>query len=147
MLLQGLSADLKTAMKARESERVGLIRLVLAEIQNARIAKGSELTEEEIAAVLKRGIKSRTESIEQFRRAGREDLATHEEREAAMLRTYLPEPLTGADLARIVDETVQRLGASTMKDMGMVMKEVLGAHAARVDGKELQALVRGHLGG
>lgn len=146
-LADRLSEDLKVAMKAREAERVGLIRLVLSELKNARIAKGSDLGEDDVIAVLKRGVKMRGESIEQFRRGGREDLATHEERELAMLRAYLPEPLTGAALAAVVDEAVRRTGAASAKDMGAVMKAVLGEHGPRVDGKEVQALVRARLGG
>jgi uncharacterized protein YqeY len=146
MLIDRLSEDLKTAMKARETERVGLIRMVISEIKNARIQKGSDLSEDEAAAVVKRGIKSRSESIEQFRQGGREDLVAHEEREIGWLRGYLPEPLTGAALAQVVEEAIQKVGATSAKDMGAVMKEVLGAHSARVDGKEVQALVRSRLG-
>ena len=146
-LADRLQEDLKAAMKAREAERVGLIRLVLSELKNARIAKGSDLGEDDVIAVLKRGVKMRSESIEQFRRGGREDLAANEERELAMLRAYLPEPLTGAALAAVVDEAVRATGASSPKDMGAVMKAVLGEHGSRVDGKEVQALVRARLGG
>ncbi len=147
MLVDQLNADLKLAMKARESDRVGLIRLLLADLKNARIQKGSELTDADAIAVLKRGVKMRMESIEQFRRGGREDLAVKEEREVALLRPYLPEQLTGEALAAAVDEAVRSAGATGIKDLGAVMKLVLAAHGARVDGKEVQALVRARLGG
>jgi len=140
-----LNADLKTAMKAREADRVGVIRLVLSDLNYARIDKKRELTEEDVAQVLKRGLKSRGESIEQFRKGGREDLAQKEEREVEILRAYLPEPITGPALAAIVEQAIQKAGATTAKDMGAVMKLVLGEHGARVDGKEVQSLVRERL--
>jgi uncharacterized protein YqeY len=147
MLLDRLNQDLRAAMKARDQDRVGLIRLLLAELKNACIQKRDDLSEEEVIAVLKRGVKSRSESIEQFRRGGREDLATHEEREVEILRTYLPEPLTGDALVEVVEEAIGRAGATTIKEMGAVMKLVIGEHGAQVDGTEVQALVRSRLGG
>jgi uncharacterized protein YqeY len=142
-----LKDDLKVAMKAREADRVGLIRLVLSELKYARIEHGGELTADDVLAVLKRGVKTRSESIEQFRRGGREDLARHEEREVELLRTYLPSQLTGDALAAVVDEAIRKAGAATAKDMGAVMKLVLGEHGPRVDGKEVQALVKSRLTG
>jgi uncharacterized protein YqeY len=142
-----LKSDLKVAMKARETDRVGLIRLVLSELNYVRIEHGRELTADDVLAVLKRGVKTRTESIEQFRKGGREDLARHEEREVELLRGYLPAPLTGEALAEVVDQAIREAGAASAKDMGAVMKLVLGRHGARVDGKEVQALVKRRLGG
>jgi uncharacterized protein YqeY len=136
-----LKDDLKTAMKAREADRVGLIRLVLSELNYVRIENKRPLTKDDVIAVLKRGVKTRTESIEQFRRGGREDLARHEEREVELLRAYLPSPLTGDALAAVVEEAIRKAGATTAKDMGSVMKLVLGEHGPRVDGKEVQAIV------
>ncbi len=147
MLTDRLSEDLKVAMKARESERVGVIRMVLADLKNARIQKGVDLTADDEIQVLKRGIKMRSDSTEQFRHGGREELAAREEREAEILRAYLPQQLTGSDLARVVDEAVSRAGATGPKDMGAVMKLVMGEHGSIVDGKEVQALVRARLGG
>ncbi len=142
-----LKDDLKTAMKAREADRVGLIRLVLSELNYVRIENKRPLTKDDVIAVLKRGVKTRTESIEQFRRGGREDLARHEEREVELLRAYLPSPLTGDALAAVVEEAIRKAGATTAKDMGSVMKLVLGEHGPRVDGKEVQAIVKGRLTG
>ncbi len=147
MLIDRLNADLRTAMKARDAERVAVIRHALAELKNARIAKGGDLTEDEVGIVIKRGIRSRMESVEQFRLGKRDDLVAHEEREIEMLRAYLPEPLTDAELAAVVDEVIQRLEATSAKDMGVVMKEVLGKHGTRVEGKKVQGIVRARLGG
>ena len=146
-LTDRLSEELKVAMKSRAADRVGLIRLVLADLKNARIQKGAELSADDELAVLTRGAKMRADSIEQFRRGGREDLAVKEERELELLRVYLPAPLTGDALAALVDEAIKRAGATSAKDMGAVMKLVLGEHGSRVDGKEVQALVRARLGG
>lgn len=142
-----LKTDLKTAMKAREADRVGLIRLVLSELKYARIDAGRDLTTDDVIRVLRRGVNTRTESIEQFRRGGREDLAKHEEREVELLLGYLPSQLTGAALAALVDAAIREAGATTMKDLGAVMKLVLGKHGAQVDGKEVQSLVKSRLGG
>jgi len=142
-----LKADLKTAMKARESDRVGLIRFVLSELKYARIDLGRDLTTDDVVRVLKRGVNTRTESIEQFRKGGREDLARHEEREVELLLGYLPTQLTGDALATIVEEAIRESGATTVKDLGAVMKLVLGKHGSRVDGKAVQALAKSRLGG
>jgi hypothetical protein len=90
-------------------------------------------------------VKQRQESIEQFRTAGRTDLVDAEERELRILQAYLPQPLTEAELAAVVEETIQATGATSMKDMGRVMQAILSAHAGRVDGKVASALVRARL--
>lgn len=146
MLIDKLNEDVKSAMRARETERLGVLRMTLSEIKNERIRKGEDLTDDEVTAVLKRAIKSRKESAEQYRGGDREDLAEKEEREAALLQAYLPEPITGDALAAVVEEAIRETGASSMKDMGGVMKAIMAAHGARVDGKEVGALVRSKLG-
>jgi uncharacterized protein YqeY len=103
------------------------------------------LADNEILDVVARQVKQRQESIDQFRAAGRIDLAEVEERELLILRTYLPTALSPAELEEAVASTIQALGASGMKDMGRVMSAILGEHAGRVDGKELSALVRAKL--
>jgi hypothetical protein len=147
MLADRLSAELKVAMKERAADRVGVIRLMLADLKNARIQKGSDLTADDEIAVLKRATKMRVEASEQFRRGGRADLAAKEEREIELLRAYLPEPITGEALAALVDDAIRRAGATSAKDMGAVMKLVLGEHGSQVNGKDVQALVRARLGG
>ena len=142
-----LKNDLKTAMKARENDRVGLIRLVLSELKYAQIELKHELTTDDVVRVLKRGVNTRTESITQFRAGGREDLARHEEREVELLQGYLPAQLTGDALAKVVDDAIRQAGATSMKDLGAVMKLVLGQHGAQVDGKEVSALAKARLGG
>jgi len=109
--------------------------------------KGADLTADDELAVLKRGAKMRAEASEQFRRGGRPDLAAKEERELELLRAYLPAPITGEALAALVDDAIRRAGATSAKDMGAVMKLVLGEHGSQVNGKDVQALVKARLGG
>ena len=146
MLLDRLNDDLKTAMKARDADRVGVLRMTLSEIKNARIDKRGDLTEDDVMAVLKKAIKSRNESVDQYREGGRDDLADKEAAEAEMLAAYLPEPLTEDELAAAIDAAVAETGASSMKDMGAVMKALTAAHGSRIDGKTASTLVRAKLG-
>lgn len=147
MLVERLTEDLKTAMKARDSLRVETLRFTLADLKNARIEKGEDLTDEDAVTVLRRAVKRREESIEQYRQGNREDLADKEAKEAEILRAYLPAMLEGDALAAAVDAAIAETGAASPKEMGKVMQAVMSAHAGKVDGKQVQALVRERLGG
>ena len=147
MLADRISEDCKTAMKAREADRVSVLRMTLSEIKNARIEKGEDLTDGDVVQVLKRAVKQRQEAVEQYRAGGRPELADKEEKEIEVLSAYLPEMLGPDDLERAVKEAVAATGASSMKDMGKVMKAVMAEHGARVDGKTVQQAVRAALGG
>lgn len=128
-------------MKAREAARLSTLRLVQAALKNEQIEKGHELSDEEAEAVLRRALKQRQDSVEQYRNGGREDLATKEEAEITILQTYLPQLLSEAETERIVDATIASTGAASKKEMGKVMKEIMAAHKGRVDGKLVQALL------
>ena len=147
MLIERLNDDLKKAMKARDTLTVSVLRMVLSEIKNARIAKGKDLTDDEVLKVIRRGVKQREESAQEYRRGDRADLVESEEKEAAILQTYLPRRIEGQALEELVKAKIHEVGASSMKDMGKVMQAVMAEHGAAVDGKEVQALVRAHLGG
>lgn len=147
MLTDRITEDMRTAMKERDSLRVSVLRLALSEIKNARIEKKDDLTDPDVIQVLRRGVKSREEVIEQYREGGREDLAEKETKEAEILRAYLPQLLEGKELEEVVDAAIAEIGAASMKDMGRVMKAVLGAHPGEVDGKQVQELVKTRLGG
>lgn len=147
MLMDRLDQDMKAAMKARDSLRLGVLRLTLSELKNARIAKGEDLEEPEMVQVLRREVKRRDEAAEQYHQGGREDLATKEEAEAAILKEYLPSMLEGAALEEAVESAIRESGATSMKEMGQVMKIVMAAHAGRVDGKAVQEAVKARLGG
>lgn len=130
-------ADMTSAMKAADRERVGALRLVLSELQKA--AKEGEADE---LAVLRRERKRRLDAAEQFRGGGRPELADKEESEAELIQTYLPAELDDAELQQIVAEAIAETGASEPKDMGKVMKAAMGRVQGRADGKRVSAQVR-----
>lgn len=144
-LSERIEKDYVTAFKAKKTDEVAVLRMLKAAVKNKQVDLRRELTDNEILDVLAKQVKQRLESIDQFRAAGRIDLAEIEEREHLILRTYLPTALSSTELEEAVDLTIQTLGASGMKDMGKVMNAILGEHAGRVDGKELSALVRAKL--
>jgi len=147
MLVDQLTQDMKTAMKAREALRLSVLRLTLSEIKNARIQKGDDLTDEDVIQILRREVKRREEAVEQYRQGNRSDLADKEAEEAVILMAYLPRLLDGDALAAAVDAAIQKTGATSLKEMGAVMKQVMSEHGNRVDGKAVQNLVRERLGG
>lgn len=145
MLLDQLATDMKNAMKSAQALKVSVLRMVLSDCKYARVEKMRDLEEAEVMQVLKKGIKSREDSESQYRAAGRMDLAEKEAAESAILREYLPPPLSGAELESIVDEAIRETGAVSVKDTGKVMKTLMAAHGARVDGKEVQKLLQARL--
>lgn len=146
MLRDQIGEDLKEAMKARDQVRVATLRMLIAAVKNARVEKMHDLDDDEVVDVASREAKRRKESIEAFRGAGREDLATKEEAELAVLQAYLPEQLSGDALAALVDEAIAETGASTPKEMGAVMKALMPKVRGRADGAEVSALVKERLG-
>ena len=130
-------ADITSAMKAHEKERVGALRLVLSELQKA----AKEGSDDELA-VLRRERKRRLEAASQFRDGGRPELADQEEAEAELIAGYMPAELSDEDLDAIVAAAVAETGASSPKDMGQVMKAVMSKSEGRADGKRASARVR-----
>jgi uncharacterized protein YqeY len=137
-----IESDLKGALKAGEKRRVGTLRLLLSAFQNERIERGRELTEEEEEALVHRAVKQRRESIEQYGKGGREDLAAAEAAELAILEAYLPKGLSEAELETAIAEIIREKGFSTPRDAGLVMKELMALHRGRVDGKRAQEIAR-----
>lgn len=144
-LSERIEKDYVTAFKAKKTDEVAVLRMLKAAVKNKQVELRRELADNEILDVVSKQVKQRQESIDQFRAAGRIDLAEIEEREHLILRAYLPTALSPVELEAAVVSTIQTLGASGMKDMGKVMNAILGEHAGRVDGKELSALVRAKL--
>jgi uncharacterized protein YqeY len=144
-LSERIEKDYVTAFKAKKTDEVAVLRMLKAAVKNKQVELRRELADNEILDVVSKQVKQRQESIDQFRAAGRIDLAEIEEREHLILRAYLPTALSSAELEAAVASTIQTLGASGMKDMGKVMNAIMGEHAGRVDGKELSALVRAKL--
>jgi uncharacterized protein YqeY len=141
-LADSVKSDLTTAMKARDKDRVGTLRLVLSELQKA----AKEGSDDELA-VMRRERKRRLESATAFRDGGRPELAEAEEAEAQIIEAYLPAELSDEELAAIVEAAVAETGASSAKDMGAVMKAAMAKAGGRADGKRVSTLVRSTLGG
>jgi uncharacterized protein YqeY len=144
-LQQRLTDDMKTAMKAGDKDTLGVVRRAIAAMQNARIEKREDLDEQEEIKVIRSIAKQHKESIEQFRAAGREDLATKEESELEILSTYLPAEMDQAQLEALVDAAIAESGASSMKDMGSVIKIVMAKAQGQAEGGAVSALVKGKL--
>ena len=144
-LSERIEKDYVAAFKAKRTDEVAVLRMLKAAVKNKQVELRRELADNEILDVVAKQVKQRQESIDQFRAAGRIDLAEIEERELLILRTYLPTALSPAELEEAVTTTIQTLGASGMKEMGRVMNAILGEYAGRIDGKELSALVRAKL--
>jgi uncharacterized protein len=146
--LDRINEDLKTAMKSRDSDRLSTLRMVKTALKNREIDKMEALTDEESIKVLQSLVKQRRDSIEQYQQAGRIDLAEKEAAELKVIEEYLPAALDEAAIARIVEETVAETGASSMKEMGAVMKAVMAKLAGQtVDGKVVNQIVKSKLGG
>jgi uncharacterized protein YqeY len=147
-MIETIMNDIKAAMKAGDKLKVGTLRMLMSEIKNLQIEKGgagTELEEGDLLALLKRGVKKRTEAAEAFRTAGREEDAAREEKEATFIQTYLPEELGADELERAVDEIIADTGAASKRDMGKVMGAIMAKYKGRVDGKTVQALVSSKL--
>ncbi|WP_288857600.1 GatB/YqeY domain-containing protein [uncultured Corynebacterium sp.] len=141
-----LRADLKTAMKAKEKERTGTIRMLLAAIQTAE-TEGTkhEVDDAEILKIIAREVKKRRESAEIYATNGRQELADAELREAEILEAYQPAQLTDEEVDALVEEAVAEVGAESMAQMGQVMKTANAKAAGRVDGKRLSTAVKARL--
>jgi uncharacterized protein len=137
--------DTKTAMKQRDRTRVGALRMLGAALKNAEIEAGRPLTEQEEHTILRRQLKQRDESAEAFRNAGREEQAASESAEAEIVRSYLPQPLSPAELEEIVETAMNDTGATSMRDMGNVMGRAMELSEGRAEGRQLSALVRNRL--
>ena len=145
--LDRLTADLTTAMKARDTERTSVLRQVIGAVRAEEKAGPAvkELTEDDVLAVLNREVKKRRESAQIYTDAGAADRAATETAEADAIETYLPARLSDDELAALVAAVVADLGASSMKDMGAVMKEATARAGLAADGKKLSTLVRSAL--
>ncbi|NUR56323.1 MAG: GatB/YqeY domain-containing protein [Acidobacteria bacterium] len=138
-----ITQDIAEAMKAREQARLSALRMAKAALMNASVSKGRELEEGEAQQVLAGLIKQRRDSIEQFRAAGRTDLAEREAAEIGVLERYAPPGATAEEIAAAVDKAIADTGAAGPKDIGRVMKAVMSALAGKtVDGKAVNELVR-----
>ena len=141
-----IRADLKEAMKAKEKERTGTIRMLLAAIQTAE-TEGSkhEVDDAEVQKIIAREIKKRRESADIYTTNGRDDLAEAELTEASILEVYQPKQLDDDELAKLIDEAIAETGAESMAQMGQVMKAATAKAEGRADGKRLSEAVKARL--
>ena len=137
-----IEADLKAAMKAGDKPRVATLRLMLAALKNEKIQAQRELTADEFEAVLRRAVKQRRDSIEQYARGGRQDLVDSETRELGIIEEYLPKGMSDAEIEAALREIIAAKGFSGAKDVGLLMKELMASHKGRVDGKKAQEIAR-----
>ena len=136
-----LMNDMKTAMKAHDTTAVNAIRGVIAKAKDLTVNAGKEMTDDAVLAVVAKGVKQREESIAQFVAAGRAELAEGEKAELELLKKYLPAQLSEEEVAAAVQAVVAELGATSKKDMGRVMKEVMARVKGQADGKLVSKLV------
>lgn len=137
-----INQDYLTAYKAREEERVSLLRLLKSAIKNAAIAKKADLSDEEVIRIIKREIGQRQESAGEFERGGRAELAQKERAEIEILKRYLPGEMSQEEIEKIIDETIAALDTETKKQTGRVIGLVIAKAAGRADGAAVAKLVR-----
>ncbi|HEX7402824.1 MAG TPA: GatB/YqeY domain-containing protein [Usitatibacter sp.] len=146
-LREQLTEDMKTAMKAREAEKLGAVRLILAAVKQREVDERITLDDAGVIAVIEKMIKQRKDSISQFEKAARQDLADKEKFELSILEAYLPQQLSLAEVEAIIGETIASTGAKSPADMGKVMAAVKPRLAGRADMGKVSALVKGKLTG
>lgn len=129
-------------MKSGDKRRVATLRLLLSVLKNEKIQAQRDLTDEEVEAVLRRSVKQRKDSIEQYGKGGRQDLVDAETEELAILESYLPKGLSEAEIEAALKEVIRDKGLSSQKDVGLAMKELMARHRGRVDGKQAQEIAR-----
>ena len=142
-LSQQIISDLTASMKAQDAPRTSTLRMVKAAMMNRQIEKGGELDDDEMQKLLRSLVKQRRDSIEQYEKAGRQELVDKEQAEVAVIETYLPQGASAAEIETAVQAAIAETGASSMKDMGRVMKAVQAALAGKnADGKAVADAVK-----
>jgi uncharacterized protein len=144
-LKQAITDDMKSAMKAGEKERLGTIRLILSAIKQQEVDSRKDLEDSDIIAILDKMSKQRRESIDQYEKAGRDDLAGKEKAELEIIQTYLPSQLGDDEIAAMIDEAIKATGAEAMKDMGKVMGILKPKMQGRADMAAVSAQIKSRL--
>jgi len=143
MLSQKITQDYIQAMKAKESAKASTLNFLRAQIKNVMIDKRvQDLDDSEVTAIIKKQVKQRQDSIQQYTAGGRQDLAAKEQTELDILKAYLPDEMSAGDLTPLVEQAIAETGASGPKDMGTVMKAMMSRVAGRADNKLVSDLVR-----
>jgi len=141
-LKERITQDLKDAMKSKDQVRVRTLRMILTTIRNIEVEKMKETTDEDVIDALQKEAKKRREAIEQYEKAGRNDLADEERKELSVIEEYLPEQMSEEEIKELAKEIINQVGASTVKDLGKVMKEIMPKVKGRADGKLVNRIVR-----
>ncbi|MFC0233186.1 GatB/YqeY domain-containing protein [Vagococcus entomophilus] len=141
-LLTWLNEDMKTAMKARDKEKLTVIRMLKSSIQNEQIKLGKELNDEEELTVLSREMKQRKDSLTEFEKANREDLVEKVKAEIAIVEKYMPEQLTQEELTAIITDAIQQTGATSMKEFGKIMGAVMPKVKGKADGSQVNMIAK-----
>ncbi|MGD9590189.1 MAG: GatB/YqeY domain-containing protein [Pyrinomonadaceae bacterium] len=145
-LNEKIIADITEAMKAKDAERLSTLRMVKANLMNRKIEKGGDLTDEEVQKALQSLVKQRRDSIEQYEKGGRSDLAEKESKEIMHIEVYLPQAASAEEIDAAVADAVAETGASSMKDMGLVMKAAMAKLAGKTaDGRAVSEAVKSRL--
>ena len=145
-LKERIVKDMTAAMKAKEAARLSTLRMVKAAVQNREIEKGGELTEDEMTKALQSLVKQRRDSVEQYEKAGREELAAKERAEIAVIEEYLPRAASREEIEEAVAAAIDETGATSMKEMGAVMKAAQARLAGRnADGRAVSEVVKARL--
>jgi hypothetical protein len=146
-LKQQIISDLTTSMKAQDAPRTSTLRMVKAAVMNREIEKGGELDDEEMGKLLRSLVKQRRDSVEQFEKAGRQELADKEKTEIEVIEAYLPQAASREEIETAVTAAIAETGAGSIKDMGKVMKAVQAALAGKnADGRTVSEIVKAKLG-
>jgi len=140
-LTERIRAELTESMKARNAEKTSTLRMLQSAFKYEQIEAGHELSDDEALVVIRKAVKQRQDSIEQYTKGNRPELAAKEQSEMDLLKTYLPPELSDAELESGVREIVASTGAQSKKDMGKVMKEATARYKGRADGKKIQEIV------
>ncbi len=139
-LTEQIRTDLTEAMKAKDAEKLSTLRMLQSAVKYQQIDAGHELSDDEVLAVIRKAVKQRQDSIEQYEKGNRPELAAKERAEMTMLQAYLPPELSEAEIESGVKEIIASTGAASKKDMGKVMKEATARYKGRVDGKKIQEI-------
>ncbi len=141
-----IQSDLKDALRAKDRERLATLRMLLAEIKNEKIRGGREVDEQAFVGLVRKAIKQRKDSAEQYRRGERQELADKEEREAVMLEAYMPQQAGEDEIRRAIEEYVAKEGLSGPRGIGPVMKAMIAQFGGNADGKTINQIARQVLG-
>ena len=144
-ILKKLQNEMKEALKNKNKEKLSTIRMLISEIKKVQIDTKKELNDDEVLSIIQRYAKQRREAIEQYNKAGRDDLVEKEKKELNIVLEFLPKQLTEKEIEEIVDSTIKELNATSMKDMGKVMKTVMEKVKGRAEGSIISRIVKSRL--